>query len=267
MGISRREQDLRRIKALRYMDDDFMKVCLNGNIKGTEFIIRIILGDSNIRVRSVSTQDEIKNLFGHSVILDIHAVGSDGVEFDVEIQRADRGAVARRARYHSSLLDSRLLKAGEEYDSLKDTYVIFITEHDVLKEGKALYRIDRHYMVDGVMKPFNDGSHIIYVNGEYRGEDEIGKLIHDFSCTNPDEMYNEDLAERARYFKEDEEGVKSMCKMLEDMCREASLETARETAEKMLQDGMSLDKVSRYTKLTMEEIKKIENEIQQLIET
>ena len=41
-----------------------------------------------------------------------------------------------------------------------------------------------------------DGSHIIYVNGKYRGNDEIGKLMYDFSCTNPDDMNYEALANR-----------------------------------------------------------------------
>lgn len=35
----------------------------------------------------------------------------------------------------------------------------------------------------GKERLFGDGSHILYVNGKYRGNDEIGKLMHDFSCT------------------------------------------------------------------------------------
>lgn len=35
--------------------------------------------------------------------------------------------------------------------------------------------------------------------------DEIGKLMHDFSCANPDDMNYEALAKKARYFKRDEE--------------------------------------------------------------
>jgi len=37
-------------------------------------------------------------------------------------------------------------------------------------------------------RKFDDGAHILYVNGKYRGESEIGKLMHDFSCTNADDM-------------------------------------------------------------------------------
>ena len=41
--------------------------------------------------------------------------------------------------------------------------------------------------------------------------------MHDFSCTNPDDMNYDALAKRARYFKQDEKGVRSMSKIMEDM--------------------------------------------------
>ena len=37
--------------------------------------------------------------------------------------------------------------------------------------------------------------------------------MHDFSCTNPDDMNYEALAKKARYFKQDEKGVATMCKI------------------------------------------------------
>ncbi len=40
------EQDLERLKSLRYMDDDFMTVCLADNFEGVELILRIILGQA-----------------------------------------------------------------------------------------------------------------------------------------------------------------------------------------------------------------------------
>ena len=51
--------------------------------------------------------------------------------------------------------------------------------------------------------------YIIYVNGAYRGNDAIGRLMHDFSCTNPNDMNYKELAKKARYFKEEKEGVAS----------------------------------------------------------
>ena len=31
--------------------------------------------------------------------------------------------------------------------------------------------------------------------------------MHDFHCKNPDDMYYNELADKVRYFKEDEEGL------------------------------------------------------------
>ena len=61
----------------------------------------------------------------------------------MEIQRRDEGADAHRARYNSSLLNANLTSPGDRYDALGETYVIFITERDVLHEGLPIYHIDR----------------------------------------------------------------------------------------------------------------------------
>ncbi|MCI9312811.1 MAG: hypothetical protein HFE68_05535, partial [Erysipelotrichaceae bacterium] len=93
-------------------------------------------------------------------------------------------------------------------------YVIFISKHDVIGQGKASYHINRTIAETG--EDFGDGSHIIYVNGSYRGDDPIGKLMHDLHCKNPDEMYYEEIARSTRYYKENKEGNDKMCQAMEE---------------------------------------------------
>ena len=114
---------------------------------------------------------------------------------------------------------------------------------------------------------FGDGSHILYVNGKYRGNDEIGKLMHDFRCTNPENMNYEALAKRARYFKQDEKGVAVMCKILEDMRNEAALNNARETAERLIRKGkMTLEEIAEcIPMLSLDELKEIETRVMQFV--
>ena len=260
------KQDLERLKSLRYMDDDFMTVCLADNFEGVELILRIILGQEDITIKSVRTQEQMKNLQGRSAVLDVHAVDSNNKEFDVEIQRSDAGAGAKRARHNSSMLDAHILKPGDDTENIPDSYVIFITENDVIKGNQPIYSVERYITIGENKVLFGDGSHILYVNGKYRGNDEIGKLMHDFSCTNPDDMNYEALAEKARYFKQNEKGVATMCKIMEDMRNEAALDNAKETAKRMIKDGeMSLEKIARYIpSLSMEELKELEAEVMQL---
>jgi len=268
------QQDLKRLKQLRYMDDTFMTVCLADNFEAVELILRIILEQKDITVRSVRTQELMKNLQGRSAILDVHAVDSTGREFDVELQRSDAGAGAKRARHNSSLMDAHILKPGADTEDIPDSYVIFITENDVMNGDQAVYPVDRYVKIGRKKVLFGDGSHILYVNGKYRGDDEIGKLIHDLSCTDPDDMNYEALADRARYYKKNEKGVAAMCKIMEDMRNEAAREAAREAEQKkakkmairMIKAGkMSLDDISDYTELSLEELKKLEAEIMQLV--
>ena len=62
---------------------------------------------------------------------------------------------------------------------------------------------------------------VLYVNGEYRDDSDIGKLMHDFNCTSADDMNFEILAEKTRYLKENPKGVSEMCKVTEDLRDEA----------------------------------------------
>ena len=51
------QQDLERLKSLRYIDDDFMTVCLADNYDGVELVLRIILGREDITIKTVRTQE------------------------------------------------------------------------------------------------------------------------------------------------------------------------------------------------------------------
>lgn len=116
-------------------------------------------------------------------------------------------------------MDIEALDAGQEFEELPETYTIFVTENDFFGRGVGLYPIERMNTVTNA--PFNDREHILYVNGQYDGDDELGWLMHDFLCNDPDEMHYELLAERSRYYKEDPKGVSEMCKAMEDMRNEA----------------------------------------------
>ena len=78
-----------------------------------------------------------------------------------------RGADPHRARYHSSVMDVENLHSGQEFKELPDTYTIFIIEKDFYGKGEPVYPIERINLAMG--KSFEDGEHILYVNGEYRG--------------------------------------------------------------------------------------------------
>lgn len=229
-----RRENLQRLRGFRPIDDDFMRCLFRENIELTQFVLRILTGKRDLTIISVETQADMKRLAGaRSICLDAYGTDSSGKKYDLEIQRTDKGAGAHRARDHSSVMDIENLDAKQEFNCLPDTYTIFITENDLYGAGKALYPIERINMATG--EPFNDGEHILYVNGAYRGDDEIGRLMHDFSCSDPNDMINEELADRTRYFKETEEGVSTVCKVIEEMQDEKERETITEAIKNIME--------------------------------
>ena len=253
------------LRNFRLLDDTFFSQCFDGNTECTELILRIILDMSDLKVLRTNTQRSVKNLMLHEARLDAYAEDSRGNAYDIEVQRSDTGAERRRARFYSSMLDSRMLRKGEKYRSIPDSYVIFITENDVMRRGNSVYRIERCIM--DTREEFRDGSHIVYVNGSYRDSSPIGRLMHDFSCTSPDEMNYKVLADRVRYYKESKEGVDKMCRAVENLVEKYGKQyeeigekrgTAREkkaTALRMLNSGKySLNEIADISELSIEEI-------------
>ena len=102
-----------------------------------------VTGRTDLKVITVHGQHDIKNLQGRSVRLDIMAVDVEGRVYNIEIQRSDKGAEVKRARYNSSLIDANVTEPGEKYENLCESYVIFITENDIMKVGLPIYHIDR----------------------------------------------------------------------------------------------------------------------------
>lgn len=227
-------EDLERLRGLRPMDDDFMRCLFKDNIPLVELILRIITGKNDLVITGCQTQKDMKRLVdARSLCLDAYGADSANKKYDLEIQRAEKGARPYRARYHSSVMDIENLDAGQEFEELPDTYTIFITEKDFYGAGKAIYPIERMNLVAGNF--FEDGEHILYVNGEYRGDSEIGKLMHDFNCTAADEMNFSLMAERVRYLKENPEGVKEMCKVMEEMRNETVEKTLLQTIKNLME--------------------------------
>lgn len=205
---------LEKIKQLRLMDDTFFNSCFDGNIPCMEVVLRAVLGNDRLRVTEVITQQSVPNLYGRAVRFDALATDGETI-YDVEIQRSDEGAIPRRARFNSSMIDSREVSKGTLFPDLPEIYVIFITEHDVWKRGKPLYTVRRTF--EDTEEVFNDGTHILYVNGECQSESPLGRLMHDFFCSDPNDMYSDVLAERVRFFKEDEKGVAAMCNVMKEI--------------------------------------------------
>ncbi len=252
----RSPENLARLARMRLMDDDLMTRCFESDPACMELVLRIVLDMPGLTVQSVRTQVSLGNLTERSLRLDVVAVDSDGRTINVEIQRSDRGAGRRRARFHSSMLDSVLLQKSEDFQRLPETWVIFITERDVLGRGEPLYKVERCILNTGEL--FDDGAHILYVNGAFRDDSPLGRLMHDFSCTRAADMHYSVLAGQVRYFKETMEGSDTMCRVMEEMCEKERKRERESMAQSLLAIGkLTLEEIAECARLSLDEVKRL----------
>ena len=98
-------------------------------------------------------------------------------------------------------------------------------------------------------------------------------MLHDFFCTDPDEMANREFARRARELKQNTEGGMAMCRILERVKARGVAEgeargearglakgekRLRSTVEKLILAGkMTLSEIAEVSGLALREVRKL----------
>ena len=257
-----RQETLEAIGKLNLLDDNLMTLVFDRYIEATELLLNVILQRNDLKVLEVVAQREYKNPMpgGRSITIDIYAKDGKDKVYDIEVQRASAGADVHRARFHSSMIDTKMLKAGQEFNEIHDSYVIFITAGDVMGAGCSLYHIDRVIKETGAY--FGDGSHIIYVNGSYKDDsDPVGKLMHDFRCLSSVDMFYPALAKQVRYFKETEGGQDIMCQVFEELAEKRADEKVLAEKAKLVKNLMETMRLTAEQAMEAMKISETDKEV------
>ena len=252
------------IETYRPMDDVFMRNIFRESPELVEMVLRIIIDKPDLQVIRSETQADLIRITGsRGLCLDVYATDDAGKKYDVEVQKESSDMKPERARYHASAMDVENSWHGMTFDQLPDTYVIFISEKDYFGRKQPVYAIRR--TVDDDNSLFNDGSNILYVNGEYRDDTMIGKLMHDFNCCNPKDMLIPELSKRTEYLKTNKKEVEHMCKQLKEM-EESGISIGIEKGkiltliQLVIEKDLSLEKAVAKSGLSFEEFLKAKAE-------
>ncbi len=193
-----------------------------------------------------------------SAIFDVYAVDSEGTQYDIEVQKESGGATPYRAAFNSAVMTANSLKKGEPHIALAERHsvVIFITLHDVMKGNMPVYTVGRVCFETG--KHFDDGTAIIYVNTAHKDySTAIGKLIHDFRCYRPKEMYIPEFAETAArvYRVKGGKYMKSLDAIREYGEREGMAKERKNIALGFIQLGqVALEDIARICSMTLQQV-------------
>jgi len=254
----------KRIREFTLMDDVFMTRVFDGGGEAVQFALRIILQKKDLVVKSARAQDSRESPAGRSLCLEVCAEDGRGTAYDIEIRRDDRETHPKRARCYGAMIDSARLKSGEKGFKLPESYVIFITENDVLGAKRPIYHVERVVLEKKTY--FRDGTHIVYVNGENRDmSTDLGKLMHDFHASKADDIISPVLAGPVRYYKEDEEGVEIMSGIAEKIWLDGEQNEKRQVISTMLRKNKTPDEIRELLDYPANLIYQVQSEMGQTV--
>ena len=88
--------------------------------------------------------------------------------------------------------------------------MILILRGAVLGYHLPICHIERRVEENGAL--FGDEAHILYVNSSIQNDTALGRLMHDFHCSDASERYSPVPAGRVRGMRETPEKVENMCR-------------------------------------------------------
>lgn len=238
--INRKDWLVEEARGFNLLSNVFMSVALN-DIPACQHVIRIITGNPDLIVKEIRSQHRISKITAHDAILDILAEDGQGRLINIEIQRKDTIDHARRTRFYAAMIDSECLEKGKEYHQMPDVHIIYISETDLWKAGKTLYKVEKRFQ--GTDISYDDGVYVTYVNAEVNDGSDIAKLMNYFKTADPEDKSQGDLSARIHFLKCEEGGYPEMCEVSEKIYNEGKtegkIEGKKETALNMKKKGYS----------------------------
>ena len=91
---------------------------------------------------------------------------------------------------------------------------------------------------------------------------DLAKLIHDFRCSKGEDMLLPPFADKTRFFKETQEGVERMCKVMEERIKDNERRLLNKIAVDLLRLGnVTKEQIAEITGLSLETINEIETNL------
>ncbi len=216
----------------------------------------------------------LETMESKTVRFDVYAKDKSRV-FDIEIQTTLSTNLPKRARYYQSVIDMDSLSQGENYNKLKDSYVIFLCLDSPFKEKRPVYFFENICRDDSEIK-LNDRAYKVFFNAsEYakmegseeksffkflsglKAESELTKSIEEkVSFAKKDMIWRKQYMTWQQTIDEEKEIA------FEEGRVDGKLEKALEDAENFLRENINPEIVARCTGLPLEKVLVISEKLQ-----
>ena len=187
--------------------DDFMFGAVMSNPKLCKPLLELILGVKIQRIEYPELQKVINEKYGSKGIrLDVYVEDEAGTVYNVEIQTTDKKNLPKRLRYYQGMIDLNILNRGEDYASLRRSFVIFICTYDPFGKGRWVYTFENRCREDQDIALGDEAAKIVLNTKGHVGEisKELKSLLHYMDSLVPEDDYTRELDSTVAEVRRDE---------------------------------------------------------------
>ena len=208
-------------------------MCVEENCKG---FLEMVLGFSIAQVVVSKEKSIVYHPEYKGVRLDIYAEDENHTHYNVEMQVKKKTALGKRSRYYHSQMVMEALASGEDYETMPDTFVIFVCDFDPFGEHLYCYTFGNECRENKNVK-LDDGSYTIFLSTRGENEEEVpAELVRFLKFVTADlEESEEDFQDKlVKRFQETIHNIKADREMgerymiFEEMLREEKQEGRQE---------------------------------------
>ena len=218
-------------------------MCVEENCKG---FLEMVLGFSIAQVVVSKEKSIVYHPEYKGVRLDIYAEDENHTHYNVEMQVKKKTALGKRSRYYHSQMVMEALASGEDYETMPDTFVIFVCDFDPFGEHLYCYTFGNECRENKNVK-LDDGSYTIFLSTRGENEEEVpAELVRFLKFVTADlEESEEDFQdELVKQFQETIHNIKTDREMgerymiFEEMLREEKQECRLEGRIEATREGV-----------------------------
>ena len=255
--------------------DDFMFSRIMSDPKFVKPLLETILGVKIRKIVYPQTQKTIDlSLQAKGIRLDVYVEDDQNTVFNLEMQTSDGANLPKRMRYYQGMIDLNILDKGQDYTTLKKSYVIFICTFDPFGEGRHIYTFCNTCQENTALTLDDDAVKIIlstkgtmddvspemkrildYIDGKGASDKFTEELEEAVRSARQNERWRLDYMTleyeyRQRYLEGKEEGLRKG--------EETGITKTRErTIQKLHERGESIQFIADIVELDEEEVKRV----------
>ncbi|WP_418438524.1 Rpn family recombination-promoting nuclease/putative transposase [Blautia sp.] len=169
------------------------------NCKG---FLEMVLGFSIAQVVVSKEKSIVYHPEYKGVRLDIYAEDENHTHYSVEMQMKKKTALGKRSRYYHSQMVMEALTSGEDYETMPDTFVIFVCDFDPFGEHLYCYTFGNECREKKVPAELVRFLKFVTADLEESEEDFQDKLVKRFQETIHNIKADREMGERYMIFEE-----------------------------------------------------------------